>query len=631
MRPTLERYRHSRALPCCLLLALLLLGPASATADEDPPAAAAPRSGEPLLALPDTPAAHRLDQFVRAFNAGDPAALQALVVDAFEAAERDRAFAAVRVRDLQQLYDTTSGLVLRRIEQSAPSRIEILAQGRATTAWYRVSMFTAARPPAFEEPLPPHKIMGLGIDSIAAPPDMAEAALSERQWRARLDGLIGSLAARDRFSGAVLVQRGGRVAYSRAFGEADRDAHVDNGLRTRFNLASITKMFTAVSVGQLAQAGKLKLSDPVGKLLPELSDTELGKRVTVHHLLSHTSGMVGAREAIEKGLEPPRTARSITQMTASFVDAPLRFRPGQQFDYSNAGYILLGAIIERVSGEDYRDYVQRHVFDVAGMRDTGFYSPSERRRRIATGYEDGGSGARRANTADLPLIGSPANMAFSTVGDMGRFASALYRDSLLRRDVRERLWTGVTERADGVEYGYGARIEHYNGRRIVWHGGGAPGVTNRFELFPDEGVAVVVLSNIDTEPELITNKLREWLFPRLPSMPPTTEPPKLTLSIRPPHPTTASGSELAFELVVSNAGGTAHATIVDLEIKDEAGRKVEQQIVADQKLEAFQSRTFRFSWTPKEKGPFRIDAGVFGVGWRGKLAFEESLAVVQTP
>jgi len=529
------------------------------------------------------------------------------------------------------LYDATSGLVLRRIEQSGPSRIEVLAQGRATAAWYRVSMFTAAKPPAFEEPLPPHKIMGLGIDSIAAPPELAEVALSEGQWRASLDLLIGGLAARDRFSGAVLVHKGGRVTYARAFGEADRDAHVANGLNTRFNLASITKMFTAVSVGQLAQEGRLRLSDPVGKLLPELAGTELGKQVTVHHLLSHTSGMVGAREAIEKGLEPPRTARSITQMTASFVDAPLGFRPGQQFEYSNAGYIVLGAIIERVSGEDYRDYVQRHVFDAADMRDTGFYSPSDHRRRIAVGYEDGASGVRRANTAGLPLIGSPANMAFSTVGDMGRFAEALYRNKLLQRDMRERLWTGVTERADGVEYGYGARIEHYNGRRIVWHGGGAPGVTNRFEMYPDEGIAVVVLSNIDTEPELITNKLREWLSPRGPSLAPMSAPPKLTLSVRGPRAITASASELAFELVVSNAGGAAHATVVDFEIKDEAGRKVEQQFVADQKLEALQSRTFRFCWTPKEKGQFRIDAGVFGPGWAGKLAFEEGLALVQAP
>jgi CubicO group peptidase (beta-lactamase class C family) len=156
----------------------------------------------------------------------------------------------------------------------------------------------------------------------------------------------------------VLVTRGEHAVYARAFGEADRRAHVRNGLQTRFNLASITKVFTAVSVGQLVQAGKLSLSDPLGKLLPELAGTELGQRVTVHHLLSHTSGVVGARQAIEKGLEPARTARSIPEMTAAFIHAPLSFRPAQQFDYSNAGYILLGAIIERVSGESYHRYVQ---------------------------------------------------------------------------------------------------------------------------------------------------------------------------------------------------------------------------------------------------------------------------------
>jgi hypothetical protein len=220
-------------------------------------------------------------------------------------------------------------------------------------------------------------------------------------------------------------------------------------------------------------------------------------------------------------------------------------------------------------------------------------------------------------------------MAFSTAGDMARFADALYKDRLLRRDMRERLWTGVTERADGDEYGYGAHIEHYNGRRIVWHGGGAPGVTNRFEMFPDDDTTVVVLSNIDTEPELITNKLREWLSAqRSPRAPPHASP-VLTLSLRPAQANAAVGDELAFELVVSNAGGTAHASVIDFEVKDASGRKVGQHIVADQKLGASQSRTFRFSWTPVEKGPFRVDAGVFGPGWASKLVFDEGLAVIQ--
>ncbi|KQV88297.1 serine hydrolase [Pelomonas sp. Root1237] len=615
-----------KPVPSALALLMLLVAPLVANAAD---ASRTPASVSPPL--PQTAPGERLGTLLNVLNSGDAIALQALVADSFDAAERDRQFAAGQVQDLRRLHAMTGGLALRRVERSSAIGIEALAQGLATSAWYRLSVFTAAKPPEFSEPAPPHKIVALGIGSANAPPELAEAGLDGRHWRARLDGLIDFLAASDRFSGAVLVQGGGRTLYARAVGDADRDAHARNVLRTRFNLASITKMFTAVGVGQLVQAGKVRLSDPVGKLLPELADTELGRQVTVHHLLSHTSGMVGAREAIEKGLEPPRTARGVAEMTASFIGAPLASPPGQQFSYSNAGYVLLGAIIERVSGEPYRDYVQRHVFNAAGMRDSCFCSPTDGRHRVATAHEDAPSGGKAPSTARLPLIGSPANMAFATVGDMARFADALYRGRLLRRDLVEQFWTGVTEQPDGVEYGYGAHVERYNGRRVVWHGGGAPGATNRFEMFPDEDVTVVVLSNIDTEPELITSKLREWLSARRPAAPQTAPPPLLALSVQPVQAALAPGDEAAFDLVVANRGGPAHAVVVNFEVKDEAGNKVGQQFFADQKLDTLQTRTFRFTWAPKEKGRYRIGAGVFGPGWGSKLLVEDSLAVVQVP
>jgi hypothetical protein len=166
------------------------------------------------------------------------------------------------------------------------------------------------------------------------------------------------------------------------------------------------------------------------------------------------------------------------------------------------------------------------------MRHTSFNATGEDRQRTAIGYKDGPSGTKLPNTDDLPLVGSPANMAFSTAGDMARFADALYHGRLLSASLLQQFWTGVTGQPDGVEYGYGARIERYNGRRIVWHGGGAPGVTNRFEMVPHDGMAVVVLSNCDTEPEIIANKLREWLSPCRQVLTPVPSPPDLVLSAR---------------------------------------------------------------------------------------------------
>jgi CubicO group peptidase (beta-lactamase class C family) len=612
-----------------LALALAVAPPLSAGADQG-------RSTEPSAApaeprAPDTAAGRRLGALLAALNRGELAPLQALVADSFETAQHDAGFPATRAHELQRLARITGGLALRRIERSASAQVQALAQARLTGAWYRISIFTTASPPDFVEAAAPHRIVGIGIHSATAPAELAETGLGERQLRARLDRLMKALVQADGFAGVVQVQRSGRTLYQRAFGPANRQLRLQNGPDTRFNLASITKMFTAVAIGQLVEAGKLDLAAPVGTILPELAGTDLGRLVTVHHLLSHTAGMIGARASIEQGLEPPRTARSIEAMAAAFMKAPLASRPGQQFDYSNGGYILLGAIIERVSGEDYHAYVRRHVFAPAGMRNTGFHGPGDDPRRTAVGYQDGPSGSRSPNTEQLALVGSPANMAFSTAADMVRFAEALMRGRLLGKDLLARFWTGVTERPDGAEYGYGASIERYNGRRIVWHGGGSPGVTNRFEMVPEEDLSIVILSNIDSEPEIIVNKLREWLSARrVPAQAPEA-PPALALSVQPAEADPSAPGERAFDLRVSNHGGTVHAAVVNFEIKDMAGAKIAQQFVADQRLAAGATRSFRFTWRPSAKGRFHISAGIFGPGWSPKHKIVEALATVEAP
>jgi CubicO group peptidase (beta-lactamase class C family) len=580
--------------------------------------------------LPHTVAGLRLEALIRVFNGGNAAALERQVAENFAAADRNAAFATGQAVRLHKLREITGGLRLRRIEASSTSSLSALAQATGSTAWYRISIFTTAAPPAFTSAAPPYKIVGLGIDPVTAPADLAESGMDEQQVRERLDRLMDWMVHRDGFAGVVQVQKGEQTLYARGFGEADRRSHAADGLHTRFNLASITKMFTAVAIGQLVDSGKLRLSDTVGQLLPELAATELGRRVTVHHLLSHTSGIVGARDAIEKGLEQGRDARTIAQMMAPFVHAPLSFSPGQQFDYSNAGYVVLGAIIERLSGEDYHAYVQRHIFDAAGMRESGFYMPAgPHPAAMAIGYQDGPGNTRLANTDKLPLIGSPANMAFSTAGDMVRFSAALNAGHLLRPDTLDRFWTGVTERPDEVEYGYGARIEHLDGRRFVWHGGGAPGVTNRFEMIPAEGLTMVVLANVDTQPELIAYKLREWLSPRNQSTSPSApRPPDFALTIAPAETIAFANTDTAIELQVSNHGGTAHAALVDLEIKNENGQKVEQQIVADQRLDGAKTKSFHFHWIPATNGRYHVSAGIFGPGWSSKLQFGDELGTI---
>lgn len=612
-----------------VLAAILMTGVWPTYAGANPAAAEAEAAGSGELQVPDTVAGRRLTALLQAFNKGDAATLESFVAESFDGAERDPSLASAPASDLHRFFGITGGLAVRAIERSGPAEIHALVQAAETGAWYRMPVFTTAAPPRFVDPAPPYKIVGFGFESIAAPAAFAESGLSDQDVRARLDRLMGFLVRRDQFAGVVTVSKGGKPIYARAFGVADTESGTPNTLETRFHLASITKMFTAVAVGQLVEAGKLSLSDRVGTLLPELAHTELGRTVTVHHLLSHTSGLVGAREALEKGFEPPRTARTIPEMMEAVVRSPLVSRAGQQFGYSNGGYVLLGAIIERVSGETYHHYVQHHIFDAAGMDSTGFYALDARPPGIATGYKDGPQGSRLPNADDLGVIGSPATMAFATAGDLARFASALLEGRLLRKDLLKQFWTGVTEQPDHVEYGYGASLERYRGNPIVWHGGGAPGVTNRFEIHPDQDVTIVVLSNLDIEPAIIANKLREWLSSPDSRFDGPSVPPALDVAVRLPDARLMAGVEAPFELVVSNAGGAAHAVIADFEIKDEGGAKVEQQFVGDQRIEASQQRVYRFLWTPKAKGRFRIDAGIFAAGWASQLKFVEGIATVQ--
>lgn len=464
------------------------------------------------LPAPPTPAGKKLDAFLSAFNTGDRAALRTFFEQSMESSPDDPSAVDDITNHYLGLYRQSRGLTLRKLRESSPARIRAVVQAKATGVWSEIAMFITAKPPRYEEAVPPFKIVGMGFGTAAAPEELlGRDRLSAREIRARAESLLDTLVGADSFSGVVYVAKGAEPIYARAFGLASRTWNVPNRLDTRFNLASITKMFTAVAVAQLVERGTLSFSDTVGEVLPDYPNKEVAQKVTLHQLLSHTSGLIGARAMAEKNPQPQK-ARTVGEMLKQFVSEPLSSAPGQRFDYSNAGYILLGAVIERASGQSYYDYVRGHVFEPAGMRDTDFYELDAEPRNLATGFMDGPGGTRLSNIFDLDVKGSPAGGAYSTGPDMARFHSALTGHRLLRRDTLERLWAGVTdEPGRGSRYAYGASVARYNGTRIVSHGGGWKGVTNHFEMYPDLGYTVVVLSNYDDDPAAIAYRLREWL------------------------------------------------------------------------------------------------------------------------
>lgn len=329
-----------------------------------------------------------------------------------------------------------------------------------------------------------------------------------RELPGRLRRYFEELAERDLYSGAAVVARDGVPIFDGAWGWADRGLRVPNHVDTRFDIASVTKTFTAVAIARLAAEGVVGLDDPIERWLPELPD-HIGSSVTVRHLLTHTSG-------IELDDHPPFNeaasgAGSVEELLAAqleFLPHLNRgnyegFEPLGEFDYTNEGFDLLGAIVERASGRPWEVYLGEQLFAPAGMFSTGvdYRRPVPDMATRYTARFPGFRGERRVVPRELVLQARPSGGAYSTVGDLLRFAEALRGGLLLEPDWWERVATlhvTALERPPSVSgYGYGFEVERTGGVLRVGHAGGSGGVSARLDLYPELGYTVILLSNYD--------------------------------------------------------------------------------------------------------------------------------------
>jgi CubicO group peptidase (beta-lactamase class C family) len=324
-----------------------------------------------------------------------------------------------------------------------------------------------------------------------------ELAVSE------LEAYVVDHVAAGSFSGVVAVAEDGVLAMQEAAGLANRDLGTPNRFDTRFNLGSMDKMFTAVAIMQLVERGIVSVDDTVGDYLRWYPNPEVADGITVHQLLTHTSGM-GDYFDSEQYLDQNDQIDSLDDYLALFVDEPLLFEPGSQFGYSNSGYIVLGLIIEAVSGEDYYQYVQEQVFRPSGMNRTGCLGLDANVPDLAVGYtsldwEGNDTGDIRENTPMLPQRGGSAGGCYSTAPDLLAFANAIQRNLLLGEEATHTLLEGKVNVVETVEYAYGFFIRSVGGVRKLGHGGGFPGVCGILSIYPDPGVTVATLSNSDQD------------------------------------------------------------------------------------------------------------------------------------
>jgi len=377
-------------------------------------------------------------------------------------------------------------------------------QATRTEAWVSMALMLDDASPA--------RILGVRL-SPAKDPDAPTRRPSDADLVAQLKGYVERMAARDVFSGAVLLAKKGVPLYQAAFGEANKDFGVKNTLDTKFNLGSMNKMFTAVSVMQLVEAGKLSLDDTLGKFLPAgAMRPEVLSKVRVKHLLSHTSGL-GSYFTDEWDRQSRALYRSVDDWMPLIKNDSLRFEPGTRWSYSNTGMLVLGKVIEKASGQDYFEYVREHVTRPAGMTNTDAYELDRVNRNLAVGYEQEGRDANgpiyRNNIFQHVIRGGPAGGGYSTVGDLTRFAEALKAGKLVSA-ASVRMLTTPKPELNSPEYGFGFVVDE--GGRIVGHSGGFNGINSQLDIYVGEDYTLAVMSNYGTGAQPIMDKARALML-----------------------------------------------------------------------------------------------------------------------
>src|SRR5215207_1618242 len=333
-----------------------------------------------------------------------------------------------------------------------------------------------------------------GADETSAPTAWTSAdSAFVTALRARLEAATQA----GEFSGAVLVVRDGRTVFEGAYGLADRERGVPNTPLTQFRVGSMNKMMTAVAALQLVQAGPLHLEAPLGAYLRDYPNAQLASTVTAHHLLTHTGGTgdIFGPEFMAHRLE----LRATSDYLQLYGTRGLQFAPGAQHVYSNYGFMLLGALIEQLSGKSYYDHLAARVLAPAGMMATGFAPEDSLVPGRSVGYtRQLVPGALVSSAPTLPYRGTPAGGGYSTVGDFARFAAAVRERRLLDSAHTTLLLAGKVAVGQGVQYAYGFFDRVVGGRRFVGHTGGAAGMSGALEFEPNGGYVVVVLANFDS-------------------------------------------------------------------------------------------------------------------------------------
>lgn len=375
--------------------------------------------------------------------------------------------------------------------EAGPDFVSARVRSRLTDAWLILRLPVAGGDA--------RKIAGLPQMTLVDPSSSPEPrqAMPDAMLQERLAQLVAYLEKEDVFSGVVLVARDGASLFERAVGYASKAYGIPNQLDTRFNVASVGKLFTAVAVAQLVDQGRLSFEDPIGKVIPEgWIAADSGDKIQIRHLLSHTSGL-GNYFGRLYGQSAPMFFRELEDYQALIASEAPTFEPGTSWAYSSSGMMLAGLAVQTASGEPYPDFVQKHIFEEAGMTRSGLFDKDgvvpDRASPLALDYA-ARPPAWRENAFTRVMKGVPSGGAYVTAADLLRFDQALRGARLLRPETTELLWTPKPE--IGAPYsGYGFFLFDGPAGRVAWHAGDGTGVHCQFRMYLEAGYTVVILSN----------------------------------------------------------------------------------------------------------------------------------------
>jgi len=446
-----------------LLALLLFAGPLTATA--------APAS--------ETPALRVFKQWLDALNSNDSAKITAFWRKYGRNGADDRVAGDLRLRTV------SGGMAIYRIEEDTDTHLAALMKENRGTYSESTMDLGSVNPPF---------VAGMTGHPVPPPEGSGNPAASDDQLADRVQDHVAAMNGPDAFSGAILVAHNGKIVLNRAWGVADETNHIRNTVDTQFCIGSMNKMFTAVAILQLAEHGKLALDKPIATYWPDYPNRDLASRVTIRELLNHTGG-TGDIFTPEYQAHREDT-RTLADYVKLFGSRPVAFEPGSRMEYSNYGFILLGRIIELVSGELYQEYVRKHIYLPAGMGHTDSRPETDHANGRAIGYTPGQNGPV-PNTDGMPWSGTSAGGGYSTVRDLLLFAEALQSGKLLGSEFLREATQGSPMRSD---YGMGFYVLPDGG---YGHGGGAAGINGELHILPHSGYVLVALANRD--PRMATN------------------------------------------------------------------------------------------------------------------------------